>query len=75
MGVSHRTNKPVNNPERSSIREHSIKTKHLIKLSNFSILQSFNSSLSDLHILESLYIHKNKPTLNDYQSAVKLNIA
>ena len=40
----------------------------MLKLSNFSILDSCNDTCH-LRILESLYINKLRPQLNDYQLA------
>ena len=44
-----------------------------VQLSNFSILGSTNNEL-DLRILESLYIYKKRPSLNDQQSSYPLLI-
>lgn len=73
FGLSYRTNKPITNPECSAIRDHSEKNRHFLKLSNFSILDSCNSSDHSLRILESLYINRLKPALNRDQTAVPLN--
>jgi hypothetical protein len=72
-GVSFRTGLPITKPEKSSIREHSNSHDHPIKTSNFSILGSCQNAI-DLRILESIYISQQKPQINDYQSAIDLNI-
>ena len=46
----------------------------MLKLSNFSVLDSCNDTC-DLRILESLYINKLQPQLNDYQLAGTLRVA
>ena len=57
----------------SSIREHSHEHDHVIKTENFQDLDTSNFE-SDLTILESLWIWKKKPTLNDYSVSTKLDI-
>ena len=73
-GTSYRTNKPYKIKQKSSIRDHCDKTGHCIKLDNFHILDSCNNSETDLRILESIYIKKHKPSLNNYLTAYPLNI-
>ena len=72
-GRSYRTNRILTNPPNSNIYEHANNCDSPITLENFSILNSCNN-ISDLHILESLYIYKLHPVLNGSQSAVPLNI-
>ena len=72
-GRSFRTNRILTNPPNSNIYEHASKCNSPITLENFSILNSCNN-ISDLHILESLYIYKLKPVLNSSQTAVPLHI-
>ena len=72
-GRSFRTNRILTNPPNSNIYEHANNCDSPITLDNFSILNSC-SNISDLHILESLYIYKLKPVLNSSQSAVPLHI-
>jgi hypothetical protein len=72
-GVSFRTDRPLTKPEKSSIREHSHSNDHPLKLENFTILDTCRNSHS-LRILESIYIRKLLPSINDYQTAVNLNI-
>ena len=74
FGVSHSRGRPLTNPVKSSIRAHSEALDHRLKLSNFTILNSYNDS-TDLRILESLYIIKLKLHLNEQQPAGSLHIA
>ena len=62
IGVSVRTGQPLHSPSFSSIREHSHQNDHIITTDQFKILTKTNSL--DLRLLESIYIHKLKPTLN-----------
>ena len=73
-GVSHRTGRPYNNPSYSAIREHCSSSRHCFKFSNFSIIDTCNSSEYDLRILETLHINKSKPVLNRNLTAMQLNI-
>jgi len=72
QGVSFRTGRHLSNPENSSIRDHSEQSNHPFKIQNFSILDNVQP-LIQLRTLESLYIYKCKPQLNDSQSAMPLN--
>ena len=67
-GRSHRTNHLLTSPPYSSIREHASACDSPVSQDNFSILGSCKNVL-DLRILESLYIFKLKPSLNNMQSA------
>ena len=73
-GVSHRTGRHTTKPMHSSIRLYSENHDRPLKLSNFTVLDSSNST-DELRIFESLYINKLKLKLNDYQLAEKLHIA
>ena len=73
-GVSHRTGKPYSSPEYSSIREHCNSTGHCFKYDNFSVIDSCTNSDSDLRLLETIHIYRNKPYLNRNQTAMPLNI-
>ena len=57
----------------SKIKEHSDKCGCPINLDNFRVLGSCSGEI-DLRLLESLFIYKHRPTLNDHQSAFPLNI-
>ena len=72
-GVSFRSNIPLNKSPNSSIRDHCNKCKSSIDISKFKILNS-PVSKSHLQILESLYIRKLKPRINDDNSAYPLCI-
>ena len=72
-GLSFRTNQPIATPSHSFIREHSYECNSSVTLDNFSILD-FSQNKTELRILESLYIHKTRPTLNSAQTAYPLHI-
>ena len=74
-GVSHRTGRPLTRPPQSAIREHSgiCGGGCVISKDSFIILGSQNTT-TDLRILESLYIHRLKPTLNEMASAFPLKV-
>ena len=72
-GLSYRTKRVLNKPMQSSIREHSHEKDHVINRENFEVLDS-SSFDNDLLILESLWIWKKRPTLNDYAISTKLEI-
>ena len=71
-GRSFRTNNLLTCPENSIILEHSMNSGHSIHEHNFKILD--NPHNFDLRILESLWIHKLKPSLNDRSSSTELSI-
>ena len=70
-GVSFRTNKFISNPSHSEIRNHALQADHVLKVENFSILDTVRNR-NNLRILESLYIFKMKPSLNSYDSSETL---
>ena len=73
-GLSFRTQLPLSTPSHSSIRNHSVNTHNsLPNVDDFTIIGSNNHPIS-LRILESLYISKFKPSLNDSNSAFPLHI-
>ena len=73
-GISCRTGRPLTAPPHSAIRLHCEQVHDVpVKAENFSILDSTQNTVS-LRILESLYIQKLKPELNDTNSAFPLNI-
>ena len=74
IGVSFRTQQPLNSKENSSIRNHTIKCKHHIQYKDFKILAQIKEKRS-LHIVESLLIKETNPTLNHDSSSVPLYIA
>ena len=71
-GISFRTNRPLrSNPSHSNIRQQAFNCDHPILTSNFSLLSKCPSN--DLKLLESIYIHKIVPSLNQ-NSFCPLNI-
>ena len=71
IGVSPRTKKSSETPPFSSIRNHSDQCICNIDLNSFKILGSDNSTFG-LKILESLFIYKDKPCLNQSGSSTPL---
>ena len=72
-GRSYRTGVRLAHPRHSAVREHSEGCDVGVVLDNFSIVNS-TSSLLDLRILESLYIFRHKPKLNNTLSCFPLEI-
>ena len=72
QGKSYRTGNAIQNCN-SSIFDHKFSCDTQINANDFTILD-YSSSEFRLRILESLYIHKRKPSLNDMQSAMPLLI-
>jgi hypothetical protein len=72
-GRSHRTGSLLSAPSHSSVRSHAHSCDITVDLTKFRVLGRCKN-FSDLRILESLHIFKLKPTLNDQQSALPLNI-
>ena len=70
-GRSFRTGAFLTTPPNSSIRDHCNSCNSNVDISNFKILSS-NDSKPFLQVLESLYIKKLKPLLNDTSSAAPL---
>ena len=73
IGRSYRTERILASPSHSAIRDHSFSCDSKVDISNFKILSSLSNSF-DLRIMESLYIFKKQPVLNDMKSAVPLKI-
>ena len=73
LGISYRTGNRLQNPPHSAPRIHSLDRKHYLTKDNFKILDTANNE-SDLRILESLYIFKNRPKLNMDSSAATLSV-
>ena len=71
-GVSPRTGRPIASPTNSSIRQHSELNDHPIVQTNFKILATSNRF--DIKTVESIFIHKLKPTLNDSNASTPLHI-
>ena len=64
MGRSVRTNKPLTKNPVSSIYDHAFKSGHAISKESFKIIDRHNN-VNQLRVLESLYIFRTKPSLND----------
>jgi hypothetical protein len=73
LGTSFRTGRPLTTPNHSSPRIHCEKEQHPFSKNNFTIID-YATSVSELRLLESLYIFKQRPPLNTDQSAAPLNI-
>ena len=67
-GRSVRTGAALAKPPHSSVRSHCTVCGCSADLTTIKVLGRANNQ-TDLRILESLYIHKHRPTLNDMQSA------
>ena len=73
VGVSYRTGARLTQPPLSAIRDHRDSCGTSFDTSNFKILANA-SCTSDPRILESLYIYKTKPILNNQLSSYPLSI-
>lgn len=74
IGVSSRTGYHYAKPPFSAIRDHAENHGRLPSANEFQILHSANSEF-ELKILESLYISKIKPNLNNMNSSIPLLIS
>ena len=72
QGRSYRTGNYLTCPENSKILEHSLNSGHPIVENDFKILDCCDNF--DIRTLESHYIHKLKPSLNDQHSSTDLFI-
>ena len=73
-GRSYRTGELLQNPHKSSIRDHVLKCCKTVSTSDFSILAQEKNEVH-LRIVESLIIHREKPALNEMHSAFPLKVA
>ena len=73
FGVSHSKARNLSKPINSAKRTHSETYDHSLKFFNFSILDSLHN-LSDLRLLETSYINKLKPQMNEQQNSSTVNI-
>ena len=73
QGISFRSRNTSQNPVSSAIRDHSLKCSKQISSSDFSII-GHEKPGHHLEILESLYIFKLRPTLNNYASSFPLKL-
>ena len=68
-GKSSRTGRALTTPPHSSVREHAETCGSPVTMNQFKILDFCNSN-NDLCIMESLYIYKLKPAINDYKALI-----
>ncbi len=61
------------NPSYSKIREHSQTLDHIYNETNFKMLNKARKN-NELRVAESLFIHKNRSSLNSNETSVTLNI-
>ena len=71
QGISFRSKNPSQHPVSSAIRDHSLKCSKQISNSEFSIIGQEKPG-HHLEILESLYIFKLRPKLNNHMSSFPL---
>ena len=71
-GISSRTARPLTQPSNSRIRNHAEETNHELVFKNFSVVGRCNEY--DTKITESVIIHKMRPSLNNHETSVPLNI-
>lgn len=60
-------------PPHSNIRAHAFSCNIPVSLANFNILDNGNNNV-DVMVLESLFLYKTRPTLNDSQNALLLYV-
>ena len=72
-GVSFRTGVRLTTPTHSAVREHSESCGAAVDIYSFRVLSTSSYEL-DLRILESLFIFKTKPDLNNQLSSYPLSI-
>ena len=73
QGISFRTSLPLSSPPFSAIRNHSLSCQSFPLPKHFSVLSS-HSNANSLRLLESLYIHKLKPDLNNNLTTMPLYV-
>ena len=71
-GLSARTGQPLSRPPYSSIRDHSVTTGHELKTDSFTV--AFTTNSINLRVSESILIHANRPSLNNTEASVPLNV-
>ena len=72
-GRSYRTINRLATPSQSTVRDHAESCGSPITLNQFSIVSSCKNE-TDLRILESIFIHKLKPPINNTLSAFPLSL-
>ena len=74
-GTSIRTGRPLSKPSQSSIRDHCVQCAGDVSLDCFKIIGQLRGCLDyELRLSESIFIHCQKPKLNDMNSAFPLKI-
>ncbi|KAF2344599.1 hypothetical protein FHG87_024646, partial [Trinorchestia longiramus] len=73
FGVSYRTGARLTSPSHSAVRDHAETCNTIPHSSHFKVVRAASSVL-DLRILESLFIFKCKPSLNNQLSSYPLTI-
>ncbi len=71
--ISFRTNEQLFNPSYRIITEHSLQSDHCYKEEDFTIVHRARNT-TELRLAASLFIHKNKPSLNNIESATTSNV-
>ena len=64
MNLSVRSQLPIPHPNFSAIMQHHTETKHNLSPDDFTIFLCYSNN-TDLRLIESLYIHRMKPSLNN----------
>ena len=72
LGISPRTHISLIEPKQSAVRDHNLSCGSLPSLENFSGLASV--SCGDIGLLETIYIHKRCPDLNNILAAEPLQV-
>jgi len=72
-GISYRTGRPLEKPMVSPVREHCQQNNHNLSKHDFKVIDS-SPFASDLSILESLWIWKGRPKLNEYLASTDLEL-
>ena len=70
--VSFRTHKPLSPPPNSMIRDHAEETNHEIVFNDFRVLSRWKEF--DTKITESVLLQQMKPSLNNHEASVSVNI-
>ena len=63
-GLSNQRGKPAVRPKHSNIRDYVMTCGSVITINNFKNVASNNKEI-ELHIIDSSFIHNDKPLLND----------
>ena len=71
LGISDRTGKKLQSPAFSNIRNHCMSLDHELQSTNFEILGFYKKN--DVAIAESLWSHKDKPSIGNNETSVPLH--